>query len=71
MEDFLTLIAEILEEESVELSDELQSFEAWDSLTILSIIAICDSEYNVPLSAEEIENSGTILGLRELIESKK
>lgn len=70
MEDFLTLIAEILEEESVELSDELQSFEAWDSLTILSIIAICDSEYNAPLSAEEIENSETILGLRELIESK-
>jgi len=70
MEDFLTLIAEILEEESVELSDELQSFEAWDSLTILSIIAICDEEYNAPLSAEEIENSDTILGLRELIESK-
>lgn len=70
MEDFLTLIAEILEEESVEPSDELQSFEAWDSLTILSIIAICDSEYNVALSAEEIGNSGTILGLRELIESK-
>ena len=71
MEDFLTLIAEILEEESVEPSDELQSFEAWDSLTILSIIAICDSEYNTPLSAEEIENSNTILGLRELIESKR
>ena len=70
MEDFLTLIAEILEEESVELSDELQSFEAWDSLTILSIIAICDEEYNAALSAEEIENSDTILGLRELIESK-
>jgi len=71
MEDFLTLIAEILEEESVELSDELQSFEAWDSLTILSIIAICDEEYNAALSAEEIENSDTILGLRELIESKR
>lgn len=70
MEDFLTLIAEILEEESVELSDELQSFEVWDSLTILSIIAICDEEYNASLSAEEIENSDTILGLRELIESK-
>ena len=70
MEDFISLIAEILEEESVELSDELDSFEAWDSLTVLSIIAFCDSEYNAPLSAEEIDNSGTILGLRELIESK-
>lgn len=70
MENFITEISEILEEESVELSDELDSFEAWDSLTVLSIIAFCDSEYNVPLSADEIDNSGTILGLRELIESK-
>ncbi len=70
MEEFLSLIAEILEEETVELSDELQSFDTWDSLTILSIIAICDEEYNASLSAEEIENSDTILGLRELIESK-
>jgi acyl carrier protein len=70
MEDFISLIAEILEEETVELGDELQSFEAWDSLTILSIIAFCDSEYNVQLSAEEINNSGTIQGLQKLIESK-
>ncbi len=70
MENFIESISEILEEETVELSDELESFEAWDSLTILSIIAICDSEYGVALSAEEIETSGTILGLRELIEGK-
>ncbi len=70
MENFIESISEILEEESVELGDEFESFEAWDSLTVLSIIAICDSEYGVALSADEIENSGTILGLRELIESK-
>ena len=70
MEDYILLIAEILEEDTVELSDELQSFDAWDSLTILSIIAFCDSEYNAQLSAEDIENSDTVLGLRELIESK-
>lgn len=70
MEDFITAIAEILEEESVELSDELDSFEAWDSLTVLSIIAFCDSEYGVALSAEEVDGSGTIAGLKELIASK-
>ena len=70
MENFESSIAELLEEETVELSDELESFDAWDSLTILSIIAFCDSEYNVPLSAEEIGGSVTIMGLRELIESK-
>lgn len=70
MEDFISLIAEYLEEETVELGDELQSFDAWDSLTILSIIAFCDSEYNAQLSAEEIDGSGTVLGLKELIKSK-
>ncbi|RKN76934.1 acyl carrier protein [Ulvibacterium marinum] len=70
MENFLSSISEILEVESVNLEDELDSFEAWDSLTVLSIIAFCDSEYSVALSAEEIDNSGTILGLKQLIESK-
>ena len=70
MENFISSIAEILEEESVELNDELASFEAWDSLTVLSLIAYCDSEYGVALSAEEIDNSGTILGLKDLIEGK-
>lgn len=70
MENFESSISEILEVDTINLNDELESFDAWDSLTILSIIAFCDSEYNVPLSAEVIENSGTILGLRELIESK-
>lgn len=70
MENFESSIAEILEEESVSLKDELQSFDAWDSLTILSLIAFCDSEYNVALSAEQIDESGTVLGLKELIESK-
>ena len=70
MEDFITAITEILEEESVELSDELDSFEAWDSLTVLSIIALCDSDYGVAVSAEEIDGSGTVQGLKDLIESK-
>lgn len=71
MENFLSSIAEILEVETVELDNDLESFDEWDSLTILSIIAFCDEEYNVSLSAEEIEDSKTILGLKELIESKK
>ncbi|MBL4879844.1 MAG: hypothetical protein JKX82_00835 [Oleispira sp.] len=70
MENYLSVISEILEVETVELSDELDSFEAWDSLAVLSIIAFCDSEYSVALSAKEIGNLDTILGLKELIDSK-
>lgn len=71
MENFETAICEILEVDNINLNDYLESFDAWDSLTILSIIAFSDSEYNVSLSAEEINNSETINGLKELIKSKR
>jgi len=70
MENFESSISEILEVDKVDMNDELESFDAWDSLTILSIIAFCDSEYQVGLSRNEIENSNTINGLKELIKSK-
>lgn len=70
MENFQSMIAEILEAENIEMSDELISFDTWDSLTILSIIAFCDDQYNVSLSADEINNSNTIQGLYDLIKTK-
>ena len=70
MDNFNETIAEILEVESVELDNELASFDAWDSLTVLSIIAFCDSDYGVALSAEEVDGAETILGLKTLIEAK-
>lgn len=70
MENFEEQIAEILEVDSVEMSEELESFEAWDSLAVLSIIALCDDEYGVVLSAEEVNNSDTIEGLKNMISGR-
>lgn len=70
MENFQSMMAEILEVEHIEMSDELISFDAWDSLTILSIIAFCYDHYSVSLSADEINKSETINGLKELVKSK-
>jgi len=70
MENFESLISEALEVDSVNMTDELISFDSWDSLTILSIIAVVSEEYNVELGKEEIENSKTIGGLKELIDSR-
>ena len=70
MENFESSLTEILEVESIDLYDELDSFDAWDSLTVLSIIAFCDETYKVSLSAQEINDSKTIKGLQELIQSK-
>jgi acyl carrier protein len=71
MENFLNQMAELLEVDSVNLLDEITSFEAWDSLTSLSIIALADDEYSVTISAQDILNANTIGGLYQLIQSKE
>ena len=48
-------IAEILEVDTVTLDDELSSFDEWDSLTVLSIIALVDSDYNKTLSHNQLK----------------
>jgi acyl carrier protein len=70
METFLKQMAELLEVDSVNAQDEITSFEAWDSLTRLSIIALVDDEYSVTISAQDILNAKTVEGLYKLIQSK-
>lgn len=71
MENFQNELAEILEVDMLDMEQDLDSFETWDSLTILTIIALCDDQYNVSLTAEEINDSGTPKGLEKLIETRQ
>ncbi|MDB9720436.1 acyl carrier protein [Winogradskyella sp.] len=71
MKKIKSLISEVLEVEDVKLTDDLISFDSWDSLTILSIIALVSDEFGVELTREEIEKSETIEGLLQLIESRR
>lgn len=71
MEKFLDQMAEIMEVDGLNATDELKSFDAWDSLTTLSIIAMADDEYGVSLSNQEIIESQTVEGLFDLIKAKK
>jgi acyl carrier protein len=70
MEDFESVVAELLEVDSVNLKDELSAFECWDSLTILSIIAVTDTNYGVTLNAADVNEAKTIGGLKEMIRKK-
>jgi len=71
MDKFLEQIAEILEEDQVNLSDKLVDFDVWDSLAQLSIIALADEEYGVTISATEIKEAETVGGIKQLIENKR
>ena len=70
-EQFLMDLAEILEEDIVNDSDVLADFDAWDSLSILSIIAYAQEHYKKQLKNNEIRDMETIADLITLIENKQ
>lgn len=70
MENLLAKVAEILEVDEVKPEDVLDGFEEWDSLTVLSVIVMVDSDYRVSLSAAEIRDSRTGQGLLDLVARK-
>lgn len=70
MENLLAKVAEILEVDDVKSTDLLDNFEEWDSLAVLSVIVMIDSDYRINLTAEEIRNSRTGQGLLDLVARK-
>lgn len=68
MENIYRQLAELLEVDEVKDSDVLEDFECWDSLTILSIIALASEKYNKTFSANEINEAKTVGKLIALIQ---
>lgn len=71
MNDFLSKIADILEEDGVQATDDLKSFAQWDSLSVLSVIAMLDASYGVNLRAADFEAVSTAGDLWNLVQSRK
>jgi len=71
MNDFLKNLAAILEVEAVKDSDDLKAFPQWDSLAVLSVIAMLDADYGVNLRAGDFDPIKSAGELWNLVESKK
>ena len=71
MNELCARLAEILEVDEVKPSDKLGSFELWDSLAVLSLIAWLDANRGVNLTADDVRNQATVSDLNGLIESKR
>lgn len=54
MEKFYANLAELLEVDAVDPDIRLDSYVNWDSLTILSLIAMLDAEYGVNMTVQDI-----------------
>lgn len=71
MEQFYSKLAEILEVDDVKEDALLESFPAWDSLGVLSAIAMVDSQYGVNLTALDLAGIKTADEFARLVESRK
>jgi acyl carrier protein len=71
MNEFLKKIALILEVAEVKETDELKAFSQWDSLSMLSVIAMLDAGYGVNLRAADFEQVTMAGDLWNLVQSKK
>jgi acyl carrier protein len=71
MNEFLSKIAGILEVPEVKPTDELKVFPQWDSLSVLSVIAMLDSQYGLNLHASDLKQAATAGDLWNLVQSRK
>jgi acyl carrier protein len=71
MNEFLKQIAGILEVPEVMEADDLKAFPQWDSLSVLSVIAMLDASYGVNLRAADFGPVKTASDLWNLVQSKK
>lgn len=71
MTDLYPKLAELLEVDTVQPTDVLEKFEMWDSLTVLSVLSLLDSEYGVNLTAQDLRATKTAGDLVELVSSRQ
>jgi acyl carrier protein len=70
MDKFYERLAEQIQVKHVRRDDVLQDFPEWDSLTVLSIVAMIGAEYGVQIGAEELAVVRTAGDLEDLVRSK-
>jgi acyl carrier protein len=70
MNEFFVKLAECLDCESIADSDVIVDFPEWDSLSVLSVIAMLDSDYNVNIVAGDLVDIRTASDLWKLVESR-
>jgi acyl carrier protein len=71
MGDLYPRLAELLEVDAVQPSDVLEAFALWDSLTVLSVLAVLDSAYGVNLTAQDLRAIRTAGELADLVASRR
>ena len=73
MEDkFLKLVQDVLEkdENTVKIEDEFRNFDEWDSLAVLSVLAMINEEYDVTIPRNDFDKLKTLHDLYDYVNQK-
>jgi acyl carrier protein len=73
-EEFMANFANQFEDtdpSDITLDTVYKNLDEWSSLISLSIIAMCDEEYGVKITGDDIKNSSTVEDLYKLILSRR
>ena len=60
MEELKEKLAEILEEEEIDITKKFTDYDEFDSLAALTILAMLDSDYNKTMKASDIRGFESI-----------
>ena len=71
--NFLKLFQEVLEKEdnSLNVEDEFRNLNEWDSLAVLSVLAMINEEYDITIPRNDFDKLKTIQDLYEYVMNKK
>ena len=72
-EQFLQKFKEVLEvtDRNLSLSDKFRSYEEWDSLAFLSLIAMIDEEYDVIIDGKDFKQLETVADIQQAIKERQ
>ena len=73
MENFICLISEALEmnSEQIDKEDEFRNYKEWDSLAVLSLIAMIKQNYNITIPRKDFDELKTVSELYEYIQAHR
>jgi acyl carrier protein len=71
MKELCDKIAEIIDVAALKESDVLSDFSEWDSLSVLSVIAMLDAKYGVNVTAVHMKDVRTVEDIWNLVQAKK
>ena len=71
MSEFYEGLAEILEVDTDEVKPDLELGESWDSLAIVSTIALIDDVYDIQVRPEKLANCKTVADIEQLVAAEQ